>query len=601
MFNAGKTVVKTQSALGSSSSFAPSVTIGAGTVVFSNETENTKCLIPKKLEVDSGSDKVAIVEAVKDVEFEKGMETISGGLVKSGKGKMTVKFASGATTISQTSFGVGSNGAPGESIEFTENGSSPTARAQFGGLSVVDGVLRFEGAGANLTTLNQVHTTLIGGKGLLNGSARMEVANLTYNQGGSGVHCFIGGTVTAGSAATNCVLSVAENAVFKGDTIKVGNLGHSACSMPCEHILAVTNATVKADWAMIIGTAGDVNIKGVLNVGKGGIVETLKTTAAGSCFDIQGVIGGEVSEGGMLRTAGAISYGLFVHNSSGRIDFVRGGRLCVPAISEYVHDSDSYGLTIGFDGGSYEVSGGDRISAVKYPARHKMVVGANGMEMLVNSNHTIAMPVEGEGGLIKTGAGDLYIAKCISVGNKVTNAVEGVIAANWEGNGEVREGSMTIESGAAREDLKVRVASGAELRIAGDQTLGKISGAGKITSSFVRSAPGSIPFLAETGNALSKLSCMLAFDATKEVVANDVPFFENIKIENVEVDFSCEEDDMLSLPVTFPVARIGEGATVDLTKWNGVNRPSLTVAEFSVSDGVVYATLSKLGFIILLK
>jgi hypothetical protein len=80
-----------------------------------------------------------------------------------------------------------------------------------------------------------------------------------------------------------------------------------------------------------------------------------------------------------------------------------------------------------------------------------------------------------------------------------------------------------------------------------------------------------------------------------------VPTFENIKIGNVEVDCSCEEDELLSLPLTIPVAKIGEGSTVDLTKWRGVNRPSLTAVEFSDRDGVVYATLSKLGFIILLK
>jgi hypothetical protein len=215
------------------------------------------------------------------------------------------------------------------------------------------------------------------------------------------------------------------------------------------------------------------------------------------------------------------------------------------------------------------------------------------------------MPINGEGGIVKTGNGDLFIAKCIQVRGTATQ-VEDVFTANCEGTSSVNAGSLTLEAGAVRDGFKVAVESGAELRVSGDQALGVVSGAGKITSGNLTSNPEGFSngefVVVNDAAGKSTLTTKIAHDLSKDVAVEDVPLFENINLSNIVVDYAIDSAEEFVLSNTkIPVARIGDGVTADPTAWRVQNRPALIVITHTVENGVVYANLAREGFILLLK
>ena len=616
-FNGGKTVATKPSSLGAHQDVNGSVSVGAATLRLEMEplSGEEEVTVAKKLEIDSGNVQPAIIDVEEaSVRFSMGMNAVSGGMIKKGSKDLTIELPQGTSTITASNLGNGS-GISDSAIGFDEETGIPPAaqpdqNAPFGGLTVAEGTLRLIGMGSGKTVVDQKHALLIGGGGALDHPATLEISGLRMNQGDSGVHCFIGGAVSAGSAATNSVLRVIDGAYFDADTVNLARKPHDYGDGRAfaNHVLAVTNATVSVSWVLNVGNNSDRDLKGSFEIGEGGVVEV-----RGTCIEVQGGIGAAVSGGGILRALGSAGntesgYGLYFQNFVwGELNFDNGGILDVRAVKSSRNIPQAIPLTLNFDGGIFKVRGTGAVSMSSDVEKRTFNAGANGMFIDVEdaaSRHTVVMPVNGVGGIVKTGAGDLFFAKCAQVREEIT-AIENVYTLNCEGVSSVKAGSLTIESGAAREDLKVSVAQGAQLRISGDQTLGAISGGGTVTSgrltSDIAGDPNGGTFVVENADAaVSALSCTINRKASDTLEADEVPLFENIALLRVVVDFGAVGDTELKAGKS-PVARIGEGVGFSPSVWKSVNRPPLTTADFSVEDGVVYAHLEKSGMILIVR
>ena len=616
-FNGGKTVATKPSSLGAHQDVDGTVSVGAATLRLEMEprTAGEETAVDKTLEIDSGSNRPAIIDVEKShVKFTMGMNAVSGGLIKKGSKDLTIELPEGTSTITASNLGSG-YGISDSAIGFDEEtGIPPEAQpgqnAPFGGLTVAEGTLRLTGSGSDKTIVNQKHALLIGGGGSLAHPAALEISGIRMNQGDSGVHCFIGGAVGAGSAATNSVLRVIDGAYFDSDTVNLARKPHDHGDGRAfaNHVLAVTNATVSVSWVMMVGNNGDRDLKGSFEIGEAGVAEV-----RGTCIEVQGGIGGTVSDGGILRAMGSAGnsesfLGLYCQNSVwGDLNFVNGGILDVKAVKSSRNAPLALPLTVRFDGGIFKVRGTDGVSMSSDVEKRTFNAGINGMYIDVedaSSRHTVVMPVNGAGGIVKTGAGDLFIAKCAQVREEIT-AAENTYTLNCEGVSSVEAGSLTIESGAAREDLKVAVAKGAELRICGSQKLGALSGGGKVTSgglaSDIAGDPNGGTFVVAGADAgAAALTCTIDRKASDRLECDEVPLFENIVLSRVVVDFGAAGEIDLKVG-KIPVARIGDGVTADPTRWASINRPPLTSAVFTVENGVVYAELEKSGMILIVR
>ena len=601
----GKTIVKNDGVFGSEFENTY-LKLNSGTLVFDNADEEANGIVNKKLVIDSANT-IAIIDAKSPVTFNKGMETTSGALVKKGSSVAEIKFPAGEFTISKTNFNLGSNGAPTGDVSFNENGTSPEAfNKEFAGLTVAEGTLRISGEGASATTINQKHITLIGGTE----KADLEISAAKYYLGGSGFHCFVGGGISANCCSTNSTLRVINNAYVDTDSISVAGQKYtgSAEDYPygINHVVAITNATVSASWCVYLGNSTKGDMIAEVQIGENGILETRNTRSADSCIDMRGNIKGIVSNGGVIYCRGEDSRGFYFYEASarGELNFINGGILKVAKIAAAANATTPYPFTLKFNGGVFEIVGSDKVSFVNDCTKRTIEVGEKGMTINVkeNSRHTIAMAVNGEGGIKKTGAGDLLFAKCFNnfASAEYTAPAETTLTLNTTGANSVEGGSLTLEAGTVREGLDFAVASGATLNIAGNQTLGAITGGGTVTSSALRSVLGGT--WEESGSAKSTISCNIGCDMASEVTAADVPLFENIDLENVAVKFApIAEDFNLSNNIKIPVARIGNNVTATPTSWRTSNRPPLVVVNYTVENGVVYANPRRECLIILIK
>jgi hypothetical protein len=414
---------------------------------------------------------------------------------------------------------------------------------------------------------------------------------MTMNQGDSGVHCFVAGTKKS-------TLRIIDGTVFNSDTMNLATKSYGGISDVAENIVEIKNAKAVFSWVLNLGLHNNVTHKGIFDIGEGGVLEV-----KGTCIYVNGFIGGTVADGGILRANGSSGNeeskrGFYINDGGlGELNFVDGGVLDVKCVSSSNGDGL---LSLNFNGGIFKVRETGSVSRSSHVENRTFNALEKGMYVDVAdaaSRHTIAMPINGNGGIVKTGKGDLFIAKCIQVRGTATQ-VEDVFTANCEGTSSVKAGSLTLEAGAARTDFKVAVESGAELRISGDQALGVVSGAGKITSGNLTSNPEGFSngefVVVNDAAGKSTLTTKIAHDLSKDVAVEDVPLFENINLSNIVVDYAIDSAEEFVLGNTkIPVARIGEGVTADPTAWRVQNRPALIVITHTLENGVVYANLQE--------
>lgn len=605
-FKGGTVASKVAGSLGPSSSIGSLLVLGASTLAFTDVPQQ----VMRNLTLEPGERRLALIRSDVDTEICGKVMSTSGGFVKRGGGTLTLSLSSGNNQISADNLGHAVNVDPQAAIAFDASGDTPTTVSGFCALSVLEGKLKIVGMGRNAddTLLSQRSKGTLGANFNAQFNPELELHCLTMNQGDSGHHFYIGGTIPAVTAATHPTLTLLDGTKFNTDTLKLGAFGHqSGSTLLVEPVLAITNASAVASWALLCGVGGDERILPQLLIGTGGQMKV--NTSGNSGIQLQGALCGEVADGGVLESPSASCNGLyFSQHGHCRLRFARGGRLRVPKFSAHPYNQTAQETEITFDGGVLEFTA-PRDSLVAGPAKRRLVMrGAGGEISCATGRHVLSMPITGAAGFRKTGAGELYLPQAMAYGDKVTNRVEGLVIAGCTGMVTVAEGALTLEAGAAATNLAVAVEAGAELRVAGDQTLGALSGTGTIAASNVRSTPGKAQTVAVDAAATAPAlvaTITLPYDEqfaqTRQPPAA-VPTFSGVALGAMRVDFQLPPTAHYPFSVEIPVARLADGATAaNLASWKGVNCGDGGRAEFTQRDGVVYAVICSPGTLLIFR
>lgn len=537
------------------------MSVGPSTLVFAGNAAQT---VTQLTLADPGADKnVTIFKTGVDTDFSSGIDMASGAFVKVGAGTMAAYYAGGAKRyIAKSTPDTGLVGRGTYSpVALPESGSGVTTGTGFSGVNVLEGALVLDGvSGAQVSDNNQY--SVIGGN-YSNGTANavLHVKRISLMSGQGNRYTIIGNFPPEGAMDRPAAI------VTDGATWEVGELalgaGYTERTMPYYPTLAVTNAEVKCNSALHIGShrwCHAACIHPVVRIGpggkvgqhKGGYPNVLRISRnvdvlvdGGELYDFSGVTlgGGELADRNCAGK-GANNY------YSGELKFVNGGKFTVCKINSVVTLADKSLMTdFIFDGGILKLKE-TATSYVADPANVKVTTVGAGLEVQIASGitHSFAIPITGTGGLLKTGAGTLVLT------NRAEDVIEKIAA--FTGKLVVNEGVVDF--------------CGANI-----SNIGAVSGAG-----IIRNATG-----------------LKTFAAVKGATEGALTTFEGVSFDRrLRVDFSGSN---WTLGERVPVLRVGAGAMPNLKAINVGDKLS---ASFAVVDGVVWATVCNApGFAIVVR
>ena len=559
-------------------------TLTGGTVTFTNGVQT----IGRAMTIDPGATTAMVVNAECDTTVLGGIKALSGGLVKRGSGKLTLKYGQGTTTLTKDNFSRQGQMPTSGAITFPENGASP-APDNLSSLSVLSGTLRIEGVGQGSTTLSEQNRNhIVGGNwSEAPASARLELEKATLDMPGYDWQFVIGNGISS-AAATRPTVSVGSGGYLSTTCTHVGREGSfEGLVYP---VLAVTNGTAASGFdTWFGGSSASSKIRPIIRVGKGGsiIQRSANTRFFSYALHLGHAVDVEVADGGFLQTANT-TWGLFVKPAaSGEVRFLNGGKLEVPIIASQGAATTDEPLKIVFDGGIFAPTV-VHTSSVHSAALRTIELRGAGLTYQSNVRHTLAMRVTGSGDFVKKGSGVLVFAKdneCLAHpgsssttmnNDTVTLGDSGFKTADFTGALRVETGSVVIEPGAARTGLKIDVAAGAAADFGGGTLAAyALSGAGTLR------------------NAAGGSTVLMAADGI-------VPTLDGLTLDLVKVDFSSfggalEKGDVLT------VAKLANGSTVG--RFKALNVTDKLTARFTVDpNGDVVATVGyKDGLVITVK
>ena len=415
----------------------------SGLTILSDTLRNaagTALEIPNPVTVHAESDQARVViDAPKDLTLAGGLNSLKGGIVKTGAGTLAVEYGEGT-------FALGSgdvNAADGNLTSVPVDGSSPApaASGRSAALQILDGGLSVKGLGRDKTTVNQRQVTFLG-----TGSAQQSVEqvmtldSVKYMQGGASRPLYIGCNTQLGKPAAP-VLNV-TNSYLWANTLTVGSTGGGASYADLYPTLAVTNSEVELQWSLNIGTAND-KVHPTVRIGAGSLVRQYRNGGSSEGIEFHRDVDVEIADGGVLAardTNNGDGYkGMyFTSGAWGTVRVVRGGRF-----STDIFTSANTGATaekhmdLVFDGGILELTKGVAVLktiAFTKPEYQGFVSQGAGMTISVGAEivHTLATPVRGAGSVTKTGAGTLTLAAvsdegCVFRQTGATLVSEGVL------------------------------------------------------------------------------------------------------------------------------------------------------------------------------
>ena len=483
-----------------------------------------------------------------------------GGFAKLGAGALTLEMPSGTTTLSW--YKNASRGSNSDiSGVFSTDCGETTSWNGLAQLTLLEGRLAIIGKGKGVTTVDQQHHAGIGGCGYVAAAApELYLKDLTMSMGsGSGFHTLMGQSMAAGSAAPKLIL---DNANLTCNGLYVGNSKASGNTDIVRPVLAITNSTLNVTWNCEISrTAG---MEPIVRVGAGGVLARNSTTASGGLY-FNNALDARVEDGGQIYVTSPQNL-YFNGSAAGDLVFARGGGM---KVNRFLGLNSSTKAEIVLDEGYAQFTLNGGISTMTNPSKCGIRVDAGGGELIAASGvtHILAIPVRGQGKIVKRGAGtivftnDLRVAMSNNQPSYTPLASSTVMVSNTGGL-EVAEGTVKCVAGT----------TDANSRFSGVGTL-----SGEFTEFFLDVAPGAV----------------------------DALTFSDLTATKVTVDFGRMPGATFNWrdAPTAVVAKIATAEAFNAIQWRSVNRgDGMTVdIRYDSANGLAVAYFRPSGCAIFLK
>ena len=589
--NAAWTVAGGTLEFGENTSFgdADKVELESGTLAYTGTTE---CEVGGTLVVNTGTAKRGTIVDVDDSRslVFSDIHGTSGSFVKKGAG--TLKFDLGA---GEFQFGDVSERweNPNTDIAFEASGDSPASTDMFNNFSVVEGRMVIEGDGSNVTKVVHRNGLAVGERyaGKV-AESELVLKNVYFDN-------FVDAYFSIGRVAKSTTFNEPNVQVIDGTYLYANKLVVGwGSAVQTTSTLAVTNSVVYCNDHIRLAE-NDSSIAR-LRVGPGGKIR------ARNNIDIRGGLDVLVEGEGAELTAennnghddrwtwdGILRFEDW--RGRGTMAFKNGGTL---SLASRIHCFNKYtdgsatrpGVQLVFDGGTLKL-GSNGTSIMWKPQYQGVRTEGAGMTLSVAEGavSTWTIPIRGEGGFVKTGAGELHFAgvkDCTDYRN-VNNFFEfdfddtDMLNGWYEGATEVREGILTLAAGSITNTTAVTVGEAGALNLGGNAfSFPSVEGSGVISNGTLR--------------AVVKVSM------DKSTRTGAMPTFSDVTLpDDLLLDFEFDGKPETRVPYT--LAATGCDA-VEMTGWRATCNGQKYRPVFTVDgSGRAVVTLHKIPFTIIIR
>ena len=567
--NGGRTVVEDKTALGGMNP----VTLKSGTFKFA--AGDTSGVEPLCLAIETSANKVMpIVEVAENATFTATeVSHTQGGLVKTGAGTLALDLPAGTHTVIKNN---GNENNPDSSVSLPATGDSPADVSAFSALTVLEGALNVQGEGADKTFVKFSDPVLIGGQ-----YAGSSPAVLTLNDvemSTDGKHISFGRKVPNGGFASELHMT---NAVFRTNKLEVG---HDGATPSLEFLVDMKDSTLVDNYKIQFGW-GNARVKIIADnsriesTGNEGVVVGgfISAVFNGENAGLASTMQPATGKGGLV-TVHNQSYGQGVP-----MRFENGARLAVSQGLYFQNDNVNNGyISVVFDDGVFEVlpstAEQNFRSRMAQPQNQGFTVENGGLEIDIaeNVNHYITFPIRGEGSVVKTGEGVLYLTESYNLNTPSTEKL-----LQYTGGTVVSNGTLVVDGSLVDGAKSFEVAKGATLDLNKTTLAGAtIAGAGVVTNGTLSAAT-------------------LAYDS------DALPTFSGVAFKGaLIVDFGRTEDNPLDIDEAsagISIARYTGEAPVNLRVKainTGIQRARAAV---DFVGGVIVMKVDQTGFLMIVR
>lgn len=533
---------------------------------------------PATVTVNAASKTAAVVvKNDADVTVKKEFTLTNGALFKRGAG--TLRFETPATLAVDN----GVDPITRTVQSFDDNGTVPTTG--YAGFNVVEGEV--------VLADNTYRIDKSGYVGLRTAQApaakpTLTFTNATVSLNGSGANMFfIGSCVTATDPEQEFALNIIDSKVTGNTPLCVGGYNGCAATSPTSRVdVVMRNSTITAAYGVWLNenqsggkaywTIDNSRFYGKQNCRSMGYsaVEFVNGSVYASSSALDGAPLPEVrnlndADGGYLR---------FNEGTDAYVDKLGG-------------QGGYYRIKLCFNGGAWHPGPCPmlRWAAGYNPALTQVVLEEKGVVLPIASGtcrNTIRL--EGEGGLVKTGAGELFFDtgstwdtwtdKANPREQKLTAALGGIDTWRFTGEAEVREGALSVAAGAASGAVKACVAAGATFALK----------EGCVLEGAVLRGGGTV-----TGGTLKNATV---------AVGDEVLTIASAVDGRLWLDFGRTEDDPLPYPQRAVVAK-WSGTKPDVSTWRvkGSGTKGVKGVCTALDDGTVVADIDRFGTLLIVR
>ncbi|MBQ6330530.1 MAG: hypothetical protein IJI35_16040, partial [Kiritimatiellae bacterium] len=499
--------------------------------------------------------------------------TVDGGaIIKRGVAPLTFAPPSGTTLTLAPSTGTG-GGDPTSPYSIgdlsDETGALPTSG--YNGFNIAEGEVRLVGDSSTTFRLNNAMIGVSATNGRVQPSLAIDGAKVDFAWSGNTVH--MSGWTQADGFDAAPTLSITNGADVTMYTF--------ICGRNTKIYNYPTVTVDRATWTVSSLRSGyNWNSYPKYFVRNGAVVN------AGSFFCFGPSYFFVTNSVVRKNAAGDCTTAVFQSGKCGEWLFGEGSTLALSTVKTTTSYPLCTEFTLVFDGGTWETGGSaDLFHLYQAEIFTFRTRGAGGLTLPVADGKTLAVgrAISGDGGIVKTGLGTLAFETQGTWDEALTEktALADPVSLAFDGLLDVREGSVTVASGACRAGGAYKAAEGASVDFGGNSLVGaSFAGAGEFANAAASGVTISVPV--EDGAAAAP-----TFDG----VTFDGPVF---------VDFARPGDAAEELEGVV-VARFVGSAPADLSKWRGKNVGKGFKAVFTASGNEVVANVDRFGMTLIVR